>query len=237
MKTKCLLVDDEPLAISLLQRHLEKLDSFEVVATCDNAVRALELLQSQPVDLIFLDIEMPQLSGLTLLKTLKNAPAVIITTAYREFAVEVYDLDVIDYLLKPVTFDRFLRAIERYLRTTDKPLAEVLSSTEKKYIYLKSAHKFIKLHTDEILYIESQKDYIIVYTREKKIMAKYRIGDMEQELKEKGFLRVHRSFMVNVVNITAFTAADVEIGTVLVPIGSSYKEYIFRALNADRYSG
>ncbi|NML38975.1 response regulator transcription factor [Chitinophaga sp. G-6-1-13] len=237
MKTKCLLVDDEPLAISLLQRHLEKLDSFEVTDTCDDAVKALELLGTRQYDLLFLDIEMPQLSGLSLLKTLKQAPSVIITTAYREFALDGYDLDVVDYLLKPITFDRFLRAIERYMRVAGKQLSDVLASSDKNYVYLKSAHKFFKLHTDEILYMESRKDYLCVYTKDQQIMVKQRISDMENMWRDKGFLRVHRSFMVNIVNITAFTTTDVEMGNFMVPIGSSYKEHIFRILQADRYQG
>ena len=132
-RIKCILVDDEPLAIKLVENHLKQLEIFEVVATCSNAIKALEVLRSQTIDLMFLDIKMPQLTGIDFLKTLKYPPAIIITTAYREFALEGYELDIVDYLLKPITFDRFFKAVDRYLRTTaqiqQKPLVEPVSYT------------------------------------------------------------------------------------------------------------
>ncbi|MFL9485051.1 LytR/AlgR family response regulator transcription factor [Chitinophagaceae bacterium LWZ2-11] len=231
MSTQCLLVDDEPLAISLLQKHIEQLDSFEIAGTCNNAVKALEYLNKHKIDLLFLDIKMPKISGIELLKTLKNPPKVIITTAYREYAVDGYDLDIIDYLLKPITFDRFFKAVERYLRVSNKILPELLHSSENKFIYVKSRNKFFKLDINDILYIESLKDYIKVFTREKDIVAKYRISDFEKELITKGFLRIHRSFIVNIKNITAFTATDIEIGKTEIPIGAGYKELVFKTLN------
>jgi two-component system LytT family response regulator len=231
MKIKCLLVDDEPLAITLLEQHLQQLDYFEVAATCNNAVKALSLLNSQHIDLLFLDIKMPKISGLDLLKTLKNPPKTIITTAHREFALDGYDLDIVDYLLKPITFDRFFKSIERYLRNSNQTIAEVMPSSEAQFIYIKSGTKYFKLNVDDILYAESLKDYIKVHTTDKQIIAKYKISDFEKELNGKGFLRIHRSFIVNLKNITAFTAADIEIGAVELPIGFSYKEYVFKALN------
>ncbi len=230
MKIQCLLVDDEPLAIALLQRHFEQLDSFEVKGTCSNAVKALEFLNSNKIDLLFLDIEMPKISGIDLLKTLRNPPKVIITTAHREYAVDGYDLDIIDYLLKPITFDRFFKAIERYLRLSNNVLPELLHSSEQKFMYIKSGNKFFKIDTADILYIESLKDYIKIFTKEKEIIAKYKIGDFEQETTSKGFLRIHRSFIVNLKNITAFTATDIEIGKIEIPVGVNYKEYVFKIL-------
>jgi two-component system LytT family response regulator len=234
MKIKCLLVDDEPLAIKLIQKHIEQLDSFEVAATCSNAVKALEVLRTTPVDLLFLDIKMPQITGIEFLKTLRNPPAVIITTAYREYALEGYDLDIVDYLLKPITFERFFKAIERYLRRSSKHETSnaitVAPQEQTSFIYLRAGSKFHKLDTEDILYFESQKDYIVAHCTHNKITAKYKISELETELKGKTFLRIHRSFIINLQKVTAFTPYDVEIGPDEIPIGASYKEYVLKAL-------
>ncbi len=233
MKVRCLLVDDEPLAIQLLQTHLEKLDLFEVVATCSNAIKALEILRAETIDLLFLDIKMPQLTGIDFLRTLKNPPAVIITTAYREYAVDGYDLDIVDYLLKPITFDRFFKAIDRYLRTTkvQQPLKAMPTTNES--IYIKAGGKFHKLNVEDIFYLESLKDYIVIHCVNQQITAKYKISDMEEELKPFSFLRIHRSYLVNQKKITAFTMNDIEIGTREIPIGTNYKEYVFQTLRGN----
>lgn len=231
MKIKCLLVDDEPLAISLLQNHISKLDYFEVVGTCPNALKAAEVLRTTAVDLLFLDIKMPQITGIDFLKTLKNPPAVIFTTAYREYALESYELEIIDYLLKPITFDRFFKATDRYLRISGPVNNKVIAPAQEDFIYIKNGPKFNKINTDAILYIESIKDYIVIHQKEDtKLTAKYKISDIEIELQDKSFLRIHRSFIINVKNITAFTAYDVEIGKIEIPIGASYKEYVFKKL-------
>ncbi len=230
-KIRCLLVDDEPLAISLLKKHVAQLDFLEVAETCPNALKALEVLKKTEIDLMFLDIRMPAISGIDFLKMLHHPPKVIITTAYREYALDGYDLDIIDYLLKPITFDRFFKAIERYLRNNnlmDSSPANI--NSEQASLYIKSAHKNIKVNPDDILYIESMKDYVKIHTIETIITTKYRISDMEAELANKGFLRIHRSFIVNLKHLTAFTSSDVEIGKVEIPIGESYKELVFQAL-------
>jgi two-component system LytT family response regulator len=233
MKIQCLLVDDEPLAISLLQKHLQQFDLFEVAGISNNAVKAIEILNSKKIDLLFLDIRMPKISGIDLLKTLRNPPKTIITTAFREYALDGYELDIVDYLLKPITFDRFFKAIDRYLRNADKVIPDLLPSSENSAIYIKSGNKHFKLMIEDILYAESAKDYIKVFTKDKHIMAKYKITDFEKELSNKGFIRVHRSYIVNRKNITAFTATDIEIGSIELPIGSSYKEYVFKTLNKE----
>jgi len=231
-KVKCLLVDDEPLAIMLLQKHVNQLDFLEVVDSCPNALKALEVLKSTAVDLMFLDIRMPSISGIDFLKMLRHPPKVIITTAYREYALDGYDLDIVDYLLKPVTFDRFFKAIERYLRTNDlsAPIAPTVPAGESASINVKAGYKNLRINTDDVLYIESLKDYVKIVTAEDTIMTKYRISDMENELSRKGFLRIHRSFIVNLKNISAFTASDIEIGKIELPIGESYKEQVIRTL-------
>ena len=230
MKIHCLLVDDEPLAIQLLEKHIAQLPFFEVAGVCGNAVKALEILSHRPVDLLFLDIRMPQLSGLDLLKNLHHPPRTILTTAYREYAPEAFDLDVVDYLLKPVTFDRFFKAVEKYLRLIQQPLAPAVSSSETSFIYLKSGYKYFKIDLREVLYAESRKDYVRVITREKVIVSKYRLSDLEKELDGKGFLRIHRSYIVNLAHVSAFTASDLEIGSQQLPIGDSYRAYVDKFL-------
>jgi len=228
-----LLVDDEPLAISLLQKHISQLDFMEVAGTCPNALKAMEFLKKTQIDLMFLDIRMPAINGIDFLRMLRDPPKVIITTAYREYALDGYDLDIVDYLLKPITFDRFFKATERYLRNSNLPISQpVQATTGPSGIYIKSAHKNIKLNPDDILYMESLKDYVKIYTTGTTITTKYKISDMEVTLADKGFLRVHRSFIVNLKHLSAFTSSDVEIGKIEIPIGESYKELVFKRLRA-----
>jgi DNA-binding LytR/AlgR family response regulator len=237
MKVRCLLVDDEPLAITLLQSHLEQLEEFEVTGVCNDAVKALSFLNTRAVDLLFLDIKMPKITGIDLLRTVKHPPKTILTTAFREYALEGYDLDIVDYLLKPITFERFYRSIERYLRSVDrKPAdqpADRPAGPEKRQILVKSNNKFFKLDTEEILYIESLKDYIKIITTGGEIQTKIKISDFEKQLEQSGFLRVHRSFIVNTRHIRVYTVNSVELGGNEVPIGSSYKEYVLKTLRPE----
>ena len=231
MILKCLLVDDEPLAIALMQKHIGQLDFMEVAATCPNALKALEILRKTEIDLMFLDISMPAINGIDFLKMLRNPPKVIITTAFREYALDGYDLDIVDYLLKPITFDRFFKSIERYLRNFDQQAQPIIAqSNEPLSIYIKSGYRNVKINIDDILYMESLKDYVKICTLTGDITTKYRISDMEDNLSDKNFLRIHRSFIINFKHITAFTASDVEIGKTELPIGESYKEQVLRML-------
>jgi DNA-binding LytR/AlgR family response regulator len=223
------------LAIALIQKHIGQLDFMEVTATCPNALKALEILKKTEVDLMFLDISMPAINGIDFLKMLRNPPKVIITTAYREYALDGYDLDIVDYLLKPITFDRFFKSIERYLRNADQQILAVPQvKIETESIFLKSGYRNVKINIDDILYMESLKDYVKVYTLNGPVKTKYKISDMEDELSAKNFLRIHRSFIINLKHITAFTASDVEIGKTELPIGESYKEHVTRALKTLR---
>ncbi|WP_299182616.1 LytTR family DNA-binding domain-containing protein [uncultured Aquimarina sp.] len=232
MKTRCLLVDDEPLAIRLLENHISKIDSLEIVATCNNAIKALEVLKKEQVDLLFLDIKMPNITGLEFLKTLKTPPKTIITTAYREYALEGYDLDILDYLLKPITFERFFRAIERFFRNEQEPFSFSKKNMEsiEECLLVKTGNKYHKIHPDDIIYVESLKDYIKIYTDTKEIQTKYKISDFEKVLPEKSFLRIHRSFIINLDKITAYTQHDIELGLIEIPIGISYKEKVYSNL-------
>lgn len=232
MKVKCLLVDDEPLAIKLLENHIAKIASFEVVATCNNAMKALEILNTHDIDLLFLDIKMPTITGIDFLKSLRHPPKTIFTTAYREYALESYDLDVADYLLKPITFDRFFRAVERFYRDI-KPTQIAVASSPKEaetLIQIKSGTKYHKVAVSNITYIESLKDYVKIHTISKSIVSKQKISDLEAELAKHAFLRVHRSYLINSKKVTAFTPHDIELNNVEVPIGASYKEYVLAIL-------
>jgi len=232
MKVRCLLVDDEPLAIELLENHLQHFDNFEIVASCSNAINALQILSTETIDLLFLDIHMPQLSGIDFLKTLKKPPHTILTTAYREFAVESYDLEVTDYLLKPITFDRFFKAIERFLRHNTKPdkMVTVNQIPAASFIMLKSGIKHYKINVATILYVESIKDYIKVLTTENELIIKYKISDIETELHNQGLLRVHRSFIVNKEKITSFSSLVVWVGQKEIPIGPMYRKSVSEVL-------
>lgn len=235
-KVKCLIVDDEPLAIQLIQAHIERLPQLEIVAACQNALDAFDLLKKEKIDLIFLDIQMPVLTGIEFVKSLQHPPSVIFTTAYREYAVESYELEVVDYLLKPITFTRFFKAINKYLNqkqdipvTTTPPSSTSPSRTEDQFLYVNANKKRIKVWFQDVEYIESLKDYIRIHQGTGSITTKEKISEFEQKLPAY-FLRIHRSFIVNTKKITAYTAHDVEIKEKEIPIGGSYKKEVFKKL-------
>ena len=233
MKTKCLLVDDEPLALEVIESHLSKFDDFEISAKCSNAVNALEILQKKKIDLIFLDIQMPEITGLEFLNTLTNPPKVILTTAHRKYALDGYEYNVVDYLLKPISFERFLKAINKYYKsgTNDFTVASNTSeSIDENYIYVKENKKAVKIFLDDILFIESMKDYVTIFTKDKKVITKATITSFEEKLLPEKFIRIHRSYIVSKKYITAFTASSVEIGKKELTIGRSYKNSVMREL-------
>jgi len=226
---KCLVIDDEELARKLIVNHLSKLDDFEIIAECESAIEASKVLQIENVDLLFLDIEMPVLRGIDFFKNLVNKPKVIFTTAYRDFALDGFDLNAVDYLLKPITFARFLTSIEKFKSQVSKQKTESPHPTEtsmrpkKDYMYVRADRKQIKVLFDEILYIDSIKDYIRINTvSNENILVKSSVKSFEPLLDER-FLRVHRSYIINRDKITAYTNHDIEIGKMEVPIGESYK--------------
>lgn len=228
---RCVLVDDEPPAIELLENYVKKIDSLQIIDCCYSAIEAFEIIKNETIDLLFLDIEMPVLKGLDFLKTLKNPPKVIITTAYRSYAVEGYDLDIVDYLLKPISFERFVKAIDRYYERTQSTFeSQLADDTDKRFFYVNVNKKQIKIVFDEILYIESLKDYVRIHMVSKKIVVKCNIGKMSEQLPEHLFLRTHRSYIIALEKITAFTQKDVEIGSFEIPIGSSYLKEVFKRL-------
>ena len=227
---KCLIVDDESLARELIETHLSQLDNFKLVASCSSAIAANKVLQSETIDLMFLDIEMPVLKGTDFLKTLKHKPKVIFTTAYRDYAIEGFNLNAVDYILKPITFQRFFQAIEKFT-DTNNPSVGILENkkTEDSHIFIQSNKKNIKVSFDDVNYIESIKDYIKIHLQDSSIMLKHGITSFEEKLDAR-FLRVHRSYIVNSTKITAFTKQDIEIGKIEIPIGDFYKANTFKLL-------
>jgi len=235
VNVQCVIIDDEPLAITLIEAHIAKIPNLEVVATCNNAMEGFEVLKSKQVDLIFLDIQMPMLTGIEFLRSLSHPPKVILTTAYREYAVESYELEVVDYLLKPISFDRFFKAVNKYFTGVENRSTNKITISEKEptsgFMYVNVNKKHYKILFSDILYAESLKDYVQIHTNEATILTRYKISDFEKEL-PKQFLRTHRSYIVNMNKITAYTAHDIEIGTLEIPIGVRYKKHVWEALHA-----
>lgn len=236
MKTKCLIIDDEPLARDLMRNHIQKLENFEIVGECGDAMKALKELRDQKIDLMFLDIQMPQITGIEFLKILKNPPKVIITTAYREYALEGFELDVVDYLLKPITFERFLKSVNKYYQMSQDesqllttPVSEVIQPAEP-FIYVKENKRVIKVHLSEILYVEGLSEYVQIYTDKKKIITKTTMTSLEEKLPGESFLRIHKSFIVSLSRIEAFTASTIEVPGKELPIGRSFKNSVFHVL-------
>lgn len=229
-----MIVDDEPLAGEVLESYIERVESLELVETCTNAVSAFEVLKKHQVDLLFLDIQMPKLTGIEFLKVINPAPKVIFTTAYREYAVESYELNVVDYLLKPIAFDRFLMAINKVVEH-DHPVAEPeVTQEDKPYLFLKADRKMVKIYLEDILYIESLKDYVRIKTRDgNEVISLQKISYLEQKLPEDCFLRIHRSFIVPLGKIDAFSSTGVEIRGKEIPIGRNYKPEVMKRLNGN----
>lgn len=234
---KCIIVDDEPLAIEIIESYVERLDNLEVVATCNNAIQAFEILQNQEVDLMFLDIQMPKLTGIDFVKTLKNPPKIILTTAYRDYALESYELDVVDYLLKPISFDRFLVALQKAYKNEKSELTYSTSEAGEEYIYLKADKKMVKVMLHDILYIESLKDYIRVKTAEKDVITHQKISYLEEKLPDDLFIRIHRSFIVPLKKIESYSSSTIEVPGKELPIGRLYKNAVLETLNAQNQLG
>jgi DNA-binding LytR/AlgR family response regulator len=232
----CLLVDDEPIALDILESYLERLGGFNIAGKYTNPLQAFERLRQQPVDLLFLDIQMPELTGLELMQALRRRPEVILTTAYREFALEGFDYDVVDYLLKPIAFDRFLKAIAKFQARNGQSATPATSARpaentdEAPHIFVRADRKNIRILLDDILYLESLKDYVRIATPQGKITTKDSITHFEEILPPAQFLRVHRSFMVAKNKITAHSADGLEIGKIQIPVGRMYKMEVEKAI-------
>jgi DNA-binding LytR/AlgR family response regulator len=238
-KIICLAVDDEPPALEVLKRYIVSVPNLQLAGTCADALEALVILQQYDIDLLFLDIQMPQLLGTDLVRTLKKPPKIIFTTAFRKFAVEGFELDAVDYLLKPISFERFLKAVNKVMDTNLHTLVNNPYNTESKnkqaecFITLRAERKNLKVLLDDILFIESLKDYIKVVTMQKVIVTKQSISSIEEMLPKEKFIRIHRSFIVSINKIESFTHEVIEIGKQELPISRMYKLEVNRALHME----
>lgn len=222
-KWKCLIVDDEPPAVKVLEKYIESLDYLELAGNCNNAFQAMDVLATNKIDLIFLDINMPKLLGTQFLRSLDHPPRVIFITAHKDYAIEAFELYAVDYLLKPVSFDRFLKAVNKFCQMNTRD-PEVLNQ-ESGFLYFRADRKMVKVLLKNITYIESYKDYVVIHRQnEPELKVKYTITKVENMLPRNLFLRIHRSYIVSVRKVTAFTNNDVEIGKTELPIGRSYQE-------------
>ncbi|MEQ9265537.1 MAG: LytTR family DNA-binding domain-containing protein [Balneolaceae bacterium] len=233
MNLTCFIIDDEPLAIEVIESHLSKIDGIEIEATFQNAVKAFQALRNTKVDILFLDIQMPKLTGIEFLRTLKNPPKVIFTTAYREYALEGFELDVIDYLLKPISFDRFLKAVDKIFDSLS-PRSHLPAPNEIKdeqcHIFVISDKRNVKVCLNDIVYIESKRDYILIKTKDKEVETYQTISYMEEHLPDNNFLRVHRSFIINMSLIDSWSNNEVELLDSKIPIGRTFKREALKRL-------
>ena len=237
MKIRTVIVDDEPLAIEVIETYLKNFSDIEIIAKCGDGIQAFNILQQKKADLMFLDVKMPGLNGTELLKSLKNPPKVIFTTAYHDYAVEGFELNALDYLLKPVSFDRFLKAMEKvyehfgFTARQNIQTGIMPARNQDIFLYLKVDRKMVKVDVKDILWIESQKDYIKVVLTDRELISKQKISILEELLPEDEFLRIHRSFIISINKIESFNSSKIEIGSKELPIGRNYKNDCQRRLN------
>ncbi|MDW7691250.1 LytTR family DNA-binding domain-containing protein [Flammeovirgaceae bacterium SG7u.111] len=231
MDKKCVIIDDEPLAHEVLEEYIDKLDGFRVVASCSDALEAFSTIKREKPDLLFLDIEMPEMNGLQFLQSLQKPPKVILTTAYREYAVEAFDLDVVDYLLKPIRFERFMRAVDRFYET-----ASVVSPKESTkliedgYLAVHADGKIFKIALNEILFVESFGNYVEINLADKKLVTREGISHLEQKLPQELFLRAHRSFLLAINSIVSFNRTSIQLEKRTFPISRKYQDHVLKRL-------
>jgi len=231
---RCLVVDDEPLALDILEDYISKVPFLTLVKTTTSAIEGLSLVQSDAIDLVFLDVQMPELTGIQFLKIINGKCDVILTTAYSQYALDGYELDVVDYLLKPIAFDRFYKAAQKVLQNsgnTNSSAPEVISVQKNHdFIFVKTEHKIQKIYLDDILYIEGLKDYISIFTRSERIITLQNMKKMEESLPSKSFIRVHKSYIIALGKIESIERSRIQIGEKIIPIGDTYREYFFKQI-------
>ena len=242
-KIRCLIIDDEPPAREILKKHIAGVEALELIGDCANAVEALTFLQHNPADLLFLDIQMPHILGTSFIRTMKNPPKVIFTTAYRKFAIEGFQLNVVDYVLKPISFERFLQAVNKVLQVdlavtkhAGTP-TENISEQEDPFLYFRVDRRMVKVFLDDILFVESLKDYIKIVTNSRIIVTKQPISSLEELLPTDSFIRIHRSYIISVSKIDSFNAESVEIRKTELPVGRLYKHVVNKFLNGPSATG
>ena len=231
---KCIIVDDEYLAQDLLEAYAKKMPGIDLVAKCNNSMEAITALENNEVDLMFLDIQMPDLTGLELLRTLKKRPAVIFTTAYSEHALEGYELDVIDYLLKPIPFDRFVQAVNKATERirgkqqtlTKEVIVKESTSTAKDHFFVKADHKSVKIRYTDVLYIQGLREYVSIFMKERRVVTLESMKNLEDSLPVDMFIRTHRSFIVAIDKVDAVVGHSLELNKKLIPIGKTYRQVV-----------
>lgn len=234
----CLIVDDEPLAIKIIENYLNKYNEFKIMNSFEDAFEASEYLQNHKIDLLFLDVQMPEITGLELVKNLNERPYTIIITAYRDFAIESYELAIDDYLLKPVSFSRFNKAINRARKkinakneNTKETKKQYINKESENFLTVKEKYKKVRINIEEITFIESFREYSHVHTNNQTIITRQNLSSLEQELDEKGFLRVHKSFLINLRKIKSFSPNEIFLDKISIPIGRSFKKLVEEKLN------
>jgi len=242
-RIKCVVTEDEPLARDVLCKYIAELDYLELTGICSDAMKTLHLLKTRPVDLLFLDIMMPRLNGIDMLRSLQHPPRVILTTAYPDYAIQAFELNAIDYLLKPISFERFVLAVNRFFNfrpTGDfpalvTPAENNAGDADDGFIYLKAEKKMVKVFLKDIIMIESLRDYVKVITQNQQIISYQKIGYLEERLPEKKFLRIHRSYIIAVDQILSFNTTSVDITSRSLPIGRSYKDMVMNMLGVEKH--
>jgi two-component system, LytTR family, response regulator len=228
VKITCLIVEDEPLARNLITDYVSKVPYLALIKACTGPLEAMEELRKNPVDLLFLDVQMPELTGISFLKSLQKKPFVILTTAYSQYALEGYELDVTDYLLKPITFERFLKAVDKVSQRLSGSAPAVNEKTTVEpvpsYIFVKDGTKLVKIRWEDILYVEGLKDYVTIHTRQQKVISLQRMKTMEEELPADKFIRIHNSYIVALDAIDSVHKDKVQIGSAFIPVGDTYKK-------------
>ncbi|MCP2045893.1 LytTR family DNA-binding domain-containing protein [Pontibacter sp. HSC-36F09] len=235
-KIRCLVVDDKPLALDILTDYIQKIDFLECVASTTSALEALKLVEREQIDLIFLDIQMPELTGIQVMKIIGDRCRVILTTAYTEYALEGYEHNVVDYLLKPIAFDRFYKAAQKARQQLDSSLPSVVAIpalhpqervTEKSirdFIFVKTEYKIVKIRLDDILYVEGLQNYVSIYTRTERILSLRNIKKMQEQLPAQQFVRVHKSYIVSLDKIDSIERSRIFIGEAVIPVGETFKD-------------
>jgi two-component system LytT family response regulator len=242
-KLKCIAVDDEPLALDIIEDYISKIPFLELVTRTENAIEALQLVQAGGIDLVFLDIQMPELTGIQFLKIASGKCSYILTTAYSQYALESYDLNVSDYLLKPIPFDRFYKAVEKVRNQVKSPVftvaapepVAVMPSTQltpvQDFIFVKTEHKIQKIELDDILYIEGLKDYISIYTKAERVITLQNMKRMEETLPSSQFIRVHKSYIISLDKIESIERSRISICGKVIPIGDTYRDEFFKRID------